>query len=329
MIAAHSDWSVDPRKRWVTIGKSRGDGWVLDEPHPAGTVGRLLERLAGEAEQQGVVLGIDCPIGLPRAYAAQLKGYDGFPRFLRSLTPDALFFKVAETIEDVSLARPFYPRGTVSGPGHKMALAKALNLASTADLWRRVDLQTESRPAAGQLFWTLGANQCGKAALAAWRDLLLPALNDTAVKLWPFDGSLHNLAIPGQVVVAETYPAEALRQIGLKLTGSKRDQASRRALADGFCKVMERLRIEPSDALRDVIRNGFGEKEAGEDPFDSFIGALGVINILNGNRPDRPAGAADPWEGWVLGQTDLPKLQQDSKNGNPQISRIRKSLQSA
>jgi len=188
-----------------------------------------------------------------------------------------------------------------------MALAKALNLASTADLWRRVDLQTESRPAAGQLFWTLGANQCGKAALSAWRDLLLPALNNTAVKIWPFDGDLHGLAIPGQIVVAETYPAEALRQIGLKFLGSKQNQESRRALADGFFSVMELLRIEPSGELRNVIRDGFGEKKSGEDPFDSFIGALGVINVLNGNRPEKPPGPPDPWEGWVLGQTDPPK----------------------
>jgi hypothetical protein len=308
MIAAHSDWSVDARKRWITIGKTRGAGWVLGEPQPTGPIGELRHRLAAAADGRAVVLGIDCPIGLPGSYAAQLRGHAGFPAFLRSLRADAPFFKVAACIEDVSLARPFFPQPIVSGPGHKLALAKALNLRGAADLWRQVDLQTQFRPAAGQLFWTLGPNQCGKAALAAWRDLLLPAMADSRVKLWPFDGALKDIAIPGRIVIAETYPTESLRQIGLNLKGSKRSQTSRRDLAAGFYETMSRLKIQPSGALSCAIKNGFGPQQSGEDPFDSFIGALGIINVLNGNRSEAPAGPRDPWEGWVLGQTDQPKL---------------------
>ena len=52
---------------------------------------------------------------------------------------------------------------------------------------------------------------------------------------------------------------------------------------------------------------------AGEDRFDSLLGTLCVINVLEGNRPD--VAPPDPWltrwEGWVLGQTDLPALPQD------------------
>ena len=59
------------------------------------------------------------------------------------------------------------------------------------------------------LFWTLGPNQVGKAAIIGWRDVLTPALgSDKSVVLWPFDGSLDQLLKPGNVVIVETYPAE-------------------------------------------------------------------------------------------------------------------------
>jgi len=303
MIAAHSDWSVEPRKRWVTIGKRQGESWIVDAPHPTGGVGSILQRLASESAGEPVLFGIDCPIGLPRAYGEQLVGPETFPDFLKALPADALLFQVARTLEEVSIDRPFFPAGNISGKGYKAALANALNLPNTAAMWRRVDLKTADRPAAGQLFWTLGANQCGKAALAAWRDLLIPALKQPHVKLWPFDGKLSDLLVPGQTVIAETYPAEAMRQVDLKLIGSKRSQEHREALKFDIFGVMSKLRITPSDDLRNEVESGFGPKEAGEDAFDSFVGALGMINVINGNRSDGAPHPVDMWEGWVFGQT--------------------------
>jgi hypothetical protein len=302
MIAAHSDWSVDERKRWMTVGRTHGGGWILDAPHPTGRVGTILQRLASAASGEPVLFGIDCPIGLPRPYGRQLEGYASFPDFLKSLPFDASFFQVARTLDEVSLYRPFFPAGNISGKGYKADLAKALGLPDAAAMWRRVDLKTADRPAAGQLFWTLGANQCGKAALAAWRDLLMPALREKQVKLWPFDGKLVDLLVAGQPVISETYPAEAMRQVGLKLNGSKQSQDARRGLASGIFAVLSKLQIRPSEALRSEIEAGFGSKKSGEDPFDSFVGALGMINVINGNRGDGSPDPADQWEGWVLGQ---------------------------
>jgi len=303
MIAAHSDWSVDQRKRWVTIGRSHGEGWIVDAPHHTGAVASILQRLAAKSAGQAVLFGIDCPIGLPRAYAEQLVGPETFPDFLKTLPFDALFFRVAKTLDEVSIHRPFFPSGTISGKGYKDALAKALNLPNTAAMSRRVDLKTADRPAAGQLFWTLGANQCGKAALAAWRDLLIPALKEQHVKLWPFDGNLSDLLVPGQTVIAETYPAEAMRQVGLKLTGSKQSQESRRGLASDIFGVMSKLRVNPSSELRREIESGFGTEKSGEDSFDSFMGALGMIKVINEDCNDGAPSPVDEWEGWVLGQT--------------------------
>ena len=165
------------------------------------------------------------------------------------------------------------------------------------------------RPAGAPLFWTLGANQSGRAAIAAWRDLLLPALaagEDLA--LWPFAGPYRSLLAPGAVAVAETYPAEALRHLGIKLRGSKRRQADRATVAGLLAAAMQRLGAVPEAALGNAIVDGFGADAAGEDRFDCVLGVLCVLNVLAGNRPD--TAPDDPWirrwEGWVLGQTALP-----------------------
>ncbi len=159
------------------------------------------------------------------------------------------------------------------------------------------------------VFWTLGANQSGKAAIAAWRDWLAPGLAAGApYALWPFQGGIHALLAPGRAVLAEVYPAEALRHCGLRLRGSKRVQPDRAALAEGIAAVLAARRVRPSSALTAMIADGFGRDPAGEDRFDSLIGLLGLIGVLDGHRPDTIPDdpAIRRWEGWVLGQSALP-----------------------
>lgn len=43
---------------------------------------------------------------------------------------------------------------------------------------RKASASSAARRAACPLFWTLGGNQAGKAAIAGWRDILQPALLD-------------------------------------------------------------------------------------------------------------------------------------------------------
>jgi hypothetical protein len=306
-VAAHADWSVDPRKRWMAVARRDGAVWRLAAPVPAGDPATLLHRLR---DPDGAVLfGIDCPIGLPRAYAEAHNIDAAFPVFLRDLARRPGFFHVCATLDEIGPDRPFYPMRGRAGMT-RAAHAAALGLGSAQALHRAVDCATAERPAGAPPFWTLGANQSGKAALAAWRDILVPALNNGGrTRLWPFDGDLGGLLLFGMIVMAETYPAEALRHLGLRLAGSKRRQADRVMLAAGLQAVMMRLGAVPEPAMAGSVNDGFGADAAGEDRFDCTLGVLCVLNVLAGNRPAFVPD--DPWvrrwEGWVLGQTALPR----------------------
>jgi len=75
-------------------------------------------------------------------------------------------------------------------------------------------------------FWTLGGNQVGKAAITGWRDVLAPALQGGG-SASPFNVSLLSLLVPGNAVIAETYPAECYGWFDGAL-GSKGDQNERK-----------------------------------------------------------------------------------------------------
>ncbi len=307
MLAAHADWSVDPRKRWVCVARRLPDGWRIAAPRPVGEVSRFLAGLLVEAAGAPVALGLDMPLGLPRQYAAA-RPEAGFVAFLRGLDPAARFFEVAATIEEVGPDRPFYPRRGIRG----MRLAPhaaALGLAGPLALRRACDHATAERPAGAPLFWTLGANQAGKAAISGWREMLLPAFAaGLPLRLWPFAGGFRALLAPGTIALAETYPAEALRHFGIKLAGSKRRQADRAAVAAPLLAAVAGLDALADPVLGREIVEGFGADAAGEDRFDSLLGLLCILNVLAGNRTDQAPD--DPWitcwEGWVLGQTAPP-----------------------
>ncbi len=300
-IAAHADWSVDPRKRWMAVARSTARAWLLAAPEPVGEPATLLTRLAARAGGGAVALGVDLPLGLPAGYAARYVREPGFVAFLQGLAARPDFFRVCELLEEVSPDRPFYPRLGRAGMT-RAAHAAALGIPS---LGRACDAATDRRPAGAPLFWTLGANQAGKAALSAWREMLIPALlSPDPPRLWPFQGGFRALLREGGVVLAETYPAEAMAQLGVRRNGSKRRQADRAAMAPAIRAAMRRLRVRPDRALVQALTDGFGPAAAGEDRFDSVLGVLCVIAVADGVRPDHiPADIViRKWEGWVLGQ---------------------------
>jgi hypothetical protein len=306
MLAAHADWSAHPAKRWMCIARRGAKGWTAEAPRLVGDTASLLPALL--AEGMPVALGLDLPLGVPREWAAA-RTEPGFPALLRGLVADPNFFEVSPTLGTVSPARPFYPARGVKGMT-RAAHAAALGLSDARGLSRLCDRATATRPAGAPVFWTLGANQSGKAAIAAWRDWLCPALAAGApISLWPFEGGLHALLAPDRAAIAEVYPAEALRQLGLRIPGSKRAEAPRRALAPPLREAMSRLRVAPTPTLSAAIEAGFGADAAGEDRLDCVLGLLCLVAVLDGARPDHIPD--DPWirrwEGWVLGQSDMPR----------------------
>ncbi len=291
----------------MAIARAGADGWVLRAPEPVGELATFLPRLRAAAGGGAVALGVDLPLGLPRAYAARLDA-DGFLAFLRGTAGWPDFFRVCADLSEVGPHRPFYPARGAAGMT-RAAHAAALGLGGAAGLSRACDRATVERPAGAPLFWTLGANQTGKAAIAAWTGMLLPALTaGEPLRLWPFEGPFRALLTPGSVAMAETYPAEALRHLGIRLRGSKRRQADRAAVAAPLGAALARLAVRPDAALAAALADGFGADAAGEDRFDCVLGVLCVLNVLAGHRPD--TAPDDPWiqrwEGWVLGQTALP-----------------------
>jgi hypothetical protein len=314
-LAAHADWSIDPRKRWITVAHRTTTGWTLTAPRPVGDVSTLLTRLLQESNGGAVALGADLPIGLPRAYAATRPETD-FPAFLRNVHQMPDFFTVCASLKDIGPHRPFYPARGIAGMT-RLSHAIALGLTDAYALSRDCDRATVERPPGAPLFWTLGANQSGKAAIAAWQHLILPA--KTNLRLWPFEGPFHSLLSPNTVALAETYPAEALRHLGMQLRGSKRRHTDRCATAGPLMTAIDQQSATPDNAMRQAILDGFGADASGEDRFDSVLGVLCVLNVLAGNRPD--TAPPDPWiqrwEGWVLGQTALPKAPQPMVSFRP------------
>jgi hypothetical protein len=318
-LAAHADWSVSPGKRWITKAYRAHDRWVVAAPVPVGDATTLLARLLHEAAGAPVAFGGDFPLGLPRAYAAA-RGIANFDAWLRDLDSANPLFAVCDTMDQVSLERPFYPRAAPRGAGQMDQQAARLGL-SRSQLRRTVDLKAQlkrsdgtivTRPGGAPLFWTLGPNQCGKGALDAWKTCLIPAFAaNVSVDLWPYAGSFAALLRSGRIVVAETYPAEAMMQLGLKLVGSKRDQVARAGLALKIHVCLATMNADSTPNLAAMIDAGFGPAASGEDQFDSLMGVLCMIRVIDGapdGVPDEPS--IRTVEGWVLGQirSDQPLL---------------------
>ena len=180
---------------------------------------------------------------------------------------------------------------------------------AAAGLSRACDRATADRPAGAPLFWTLGANQTGKAAITAWRDLLLPALaGPSPPALWPFDGALLPICWrrggswwpkptrprPCGSLACGWAAASAATPTGWRWRLSLRDR-------------MAGLRMPgPPRPWTCWLATGFGADAAGEDRLDCLLGLLGLLQVLTGRRantvPDDPA--VRRWEGWVLGQSD-------------------------
>jgi hypothetical protein len=308
-IVAHADWSAHDGKRWLCVAERLESGYRISAPEPVGDAGSLPDRLMERSPDGAVLLGVDFPLGFPKVYAEQL-GIRTFAEILPDLGRDEWheFFELCDEPGQISLYRPFFPRRP-GGTSHAQ-LCRGLGVDDIDQLRRRCELKTADRNAASPLFWTLGSQQVGRAAISGWRELLQPAIarGDGSLRLWPFEGGLERLLSPDSVVVAETYPAESALHVGLTAPGrrwSKRRQADRAIHAVAVGEWAARRGVTIGEALQPVLRDGFGNLATGEDQFDSLIGVTGMLEVVLGGRPEMPPLSNERRlvEGWILGQS--------------------------
>lgn len=314
-LVVHADWSINDRKRWMVCAHRTAAGYRVEAPEPVGDLSRFLQRLRMRAGPDACVLaGFDFPIGLPEAYAEKAGIVDYLAWLPQLGQGDWLDFDhAAESAVQISLYRPFYPARP--GQARQAHLLEALGVSGLDDLRRVCERAHPGRRPAAPLFWTMGSQQVGKAALCGWRNVLLPALSSYNARIWPFSGHLVELLQPGGLVLAEIYPAEFYSHLGLnfkRMAGrsmSKRSRAARLAQVEALLDWQERAGVSFTPVLDRAVRDGFGSSPEGEDCFDALVGVLGMINILVGHRP---LWEPDQWvlrrvEGWIFGQAVSPR----------------------
>jgi len=280
VIAA--DWSIAPGKRWMARAELKSGRYVASAPERVPPSPDFLQDLRREVAvcRRVVLVGLDFPIGLPRAYAA-CAGIDSFLDLLSLLRRrDAkwkLFLDVAANKNEISLFRPFYP---YRPGGTRMSHLE--RVIGPKDKWlRRCERATNGRRTASPLFWTMGAKQVGKAAISGWKELLIPCLEDRSTKIWPFGGDIAKLARCPRLILAEVYPAESYAHVGVSFPGGKdggkRSQTARKRQAKAILDFATRNGIKLRHMLEQQVCQGFGKEEDGEDPFDATAALLSMI----------------------------------------------------
>jgi hypothetical protein len=233
---------------------------------------------------------------------AERVGAATFRDFLFKLGEDHLseFFDVCDSADQISAYRPFYPNRSKKGclPQH---LFDAHGVTSMEALLRECERGSDGHRQACSLFWTLGGNQVGKAALCGWKEVLIPALRDDAVGLWPFNGRLESLLTEKRVIIAETYPAECYGWFSGSMPRSKGDINSRKEFGSSLLSwASENVVVERR--LETAIKNGFPTGR--DDAFDAVVGLFGMLKVVLGKHvleePD--VTPIRQVEGWILGR---------------------------
>jgi hypothetical protein len=305
-IVHHADWSAHSEKRWVASATFASRRWWVQAPRRVEASDLFLKTLFEQARNDGVLVGFDFPIGLPAAYGNRT----GFANFRAALPKFGTvpgwerFFDVADAASEICVERPFYPRRSLAGVTRD-SLTNGLAVSSFDELYRVCERGIEGKRTACSIFWTLGGNQVGKGALTGWREIVRPAL-DRGARLWPFDGTLKHLESKPGLVLAETYPADAYRDVGAGFGPgeSKRRQLDRKTKAPAILSWADTADVCLAD-VEAALRDGFGGSAHGEDAFDALLGLFKMIEVVKGSIPEASKALSlsqVAWEGWIFGR---------------------------
>lgn len=303
-LVALCDWSKSSDRRWVSYAIWRDGCYTAHPPQLVDEPTTLLDRLRDKVSASASLLvGFDFPIGLPKAFADRAK-ISEFRTFLKELGKGKWkeFCDVCREPSEISIYRPFYPyNSTPKGSRKRSHLVDGLQLTHFDDLLRTCERPQPGIPAAGSLFWTLGAKAPGRAAIHGWSTVIAPSLDHPQIKLWPFDGPLHELLQPGNTVLAEAYPTQYHRSILKTQFSGKGNQGKRKEQAPHLCAWARKHKVHLQSSLLREIQAGFPQ---GDNAFDAVLGLFGLLEVAIGVRPD--GYPTDPNirspEGWILGQ---------------------------
>jgi 5-methylcytosine-specific restriction endonuclease McrA len=303
-LVYHADWSRCAHNRWCARAVLGADGrYSASEPAPVGDLNSLLKSLKADVGEAGTVFaGFDFPIGVP-VHFAERAGIAKFRQFLAQLGTGVWkdFYSVCEKPEEISVHRPFYPNQSKKGCSQQQLL-DAHYAETMRGLLRDCERGGDGQRQACSLFWTLGANAVGKAALMGWEHVLVPAHQDDSVLLWPFDGKMESLFEPGRTVIAETYPAECYSWFPGEPLEGKTSLDSRKRFGKNLLSWAQESDVGIEPRLRDAIEAGFPDGE--DDAFDAAVGLFGMLQVC---LCERDSGEPEDEtirnvEGWILGR---------------------------
>lgn len=308
-LIVHCDWGSSPEKRKMAWAYLEDGLYRVRGIERVGPLDSFLERQREQVgREDNILVGFDFPIGLPAQYAERA-GINSFMDILPEIGRGEWdsFFKVAAVRDEISLRRPFYPYRP--GGTCQEHLTSALGVRIMDELRRQCERGAPGLQQACPLFWTLGANQVGKAAIIGWRDVIIPALrsNPERIKIWPFNGSLETLlGFSGSTVIVETYPAAALIQLETPfLPGEgKRQQAARSRIGVLLLEKISPWDVEFGTEVIESLRDGFGSSPDGEDDFDAMVGLFGMLDVVFGKHLEGAPHRREvrEIEGWILGR---------------------------
>ncbi len=302
MVTA-ADWSVDAENRRMAVARLSSNGSYCIDTLPASvsSASTLIRDLQARVEGTGsVLLGLDLPLGLPRAYA-RAAGLKSFREALELFDSSTSWKQFLIPTDEPTLHQPFAPASSKVGFG-RSDLARAIGLQSEAELFRRCERKTSLRNHAESVFFLRFAKQVGRSAIHGWREVIGPSRK--IVRIWPFDGTLESLLSQPGVTVVEIYPAESVAQLSLPLgpgtARSKRRRTDRAAACSLLIKACDLDAIMIGTPVRESIANGCDS----EHDFDALVALVGMIRVLRGMIPSAPPD--DPMvhstEGWILGR---------------------------
>ncbi|WP_456270080.1 DUF429 domain-containing protein [Kushneria sp. AK178] len=300
----HADWSLSPARRWYARAQRIDGQWQVSDPVRIRDVHGWRDSVLMASREGATLAGFDFPIGVPERWAEQAD-VTRFRTFLEAMEAPRWdqFFDTASIPSEISPTRPFYPQRACKGI-RQSDLTQALGVESFDALRRSCERDMPGRKPC-PLFWTLGANQVGKAAQSGWQSVIQPGMAQGAA-LWPFDGTLVELADTHRCILCETWPTLAARLMGVELSGrqSKRRRADR--IEAGRHLLDTALPVTWEAPAKASLESGFGERADGEDPFDAMLGLLMMIAVVEGQLPASStlSPVARHLEGWILGFDD-------------------------